>query len=320
MRCTRELAVFASWIGLLAFLTSCTSSVKAQVNFGDLSGGCDPTLSPSDQCGGHGVCESLTRTCTCAEFWSEKADFISAQDCPTSTIAIYVLWGINILEIVWVLYSTAYVLLARAENYLEQRRVKRDYSLWKNKGLIAVMIYFLFGLPSHLTMAILHMVDPVTRIGFDVFPTILFLFGKAGLYMSSIFLQGPIIAAVLHGQPQSKGLVRLNYCLNVAVSSASIIVGTFAFITYDHYQGNIPKQIEIMRAYYFAQAATLLANGMQAYLVKKWVFAALDTARALVSSGDKTEHLKRKVGNLQGQIIKQGIIQGLVCMFYPIPS
>ena len=193
--------------------------------------------------------------------------------------------------------------------------MKKDYSLWKNKGLIAVLIYFLLGIPSHLTMAILHMVNPLTRVGFDLFPTVLFILGKAGLYLSSIFLQGPIIAAVLRGQDKSKELVRLNYILNIAVSSASLIVGSFAFITFDYFQGNIPKQIEIMRAYYYAQAATLIANGLQAYLIKRWVFQALDTARALVSSGDKTEHLKSKVGNLQGQIIKQGILQGIICRF-----
>ena len=298
----------------LSLVVTCTiQSVDAQLNLNNLSGGCDPLVDASQQCGGHGRCESLHQTCTCDDLWSQKSDFVDSQDCPTSVVAMYVLWGVNILEILWVLYSTAYVLVARAENYFEQRRLKRDYGLWKNKGLIAVLIYFLIGLPSHLIMAILHMVDPLTRVGFDTFPTILFFLGKVGLYLSSIFLQGPLIAAVLHGQPEHKGLVRLNYGLNIAVSCASILVGSFAFITLDHFQSNLPKQIEIMRAYYYTQAATLLVNGIQAFLVKKWVFAALDTAKALVSSGDKTEHLKRKVGNLQGQIIKQGIIQGIIC-------
>jgi len=285
-------------------------TVDAQLNFDDMTGGCEP--SAQMQCGGHGACDPVARTCACDEWWSQRSDFVDSQDCPTSLIAIYVLWGLNIAEIIWVLYSTSYVLVARAENYFEQRRLKKDYSLWKNKGLIAVMIYFGVSLPSQLAMAILHMVDPVTRVGFELFPTVLFFFGKVGLYLSSIFLQGPLISAVLHGQPGAKRLVKLNYMLNFGVSTCSIIVGTFAFITFDYFRFNLPKQIEIMRAYYFVQAATLIINGLQAYMVKKWVYKVLDTAKALVSSGDKTESLKRKVGDLQGQIIKQGILQGII--------
>ena len=283
----------------------------AQVNLNDLSGGCDPTLSP--QCGGYGTCDPVNLTCTCVDYWSSKADFIASQDCPTSLIAIYVLWAINIVELIWILYSTSYVLIVRAENFFEQRKLKKDYTLWKNKGLIALLFYFGLGYPTHFIMAVLHMVDPLTRVGFDYFPTVLFFLSKCGLYCASVFLQGPLIAAVLRGQSQFVVLVKINYVINICVSMASLIVGSFAFITLDYYQDNLAKQIEIMRAYYLVQGSTLVLNGIQAFLVKKWVFSALESAKALVSSQDKSETIKRKIGELQGQIMKQGVLQGAIC-------
>jgi hypothetical protein len=301
-------------LGLSVFvLVGTITTVDAQVNELDPLGRCDPNIPLADQCGGRGMCEPSTFTCSCFDLWSKKADFIDSEDCPTSVVAMYILWAINILEILWVLYSTSYVLVARAENFFEQKKLKKDYSLWKNKGLIALIIYFGIGLPSHLAMAILHMVDPLTRVGFDLLPTTLFFFGKIGLYGASIFLQGPLIAAVLKGQAEFKKVVRTNYILNICVSSSSIIVGSFAFITYDYLTSSFTSQVTMMRAYYLVQAATLIINGIQALLIKKWVFGALESARALVSSQDKTESIKRKVGDLQGQIIKQGLLQGVVC-------
>lgn len=157
-------------------------------------GGCDQNNSYS--CSNNGICLANS-TCLCNEFWSQHADFVNVQDCPTSVIGIYILWGFSILEILWIIYSTAYVLVARAENFFEQKKKNSVYSLWKNKGLMfvalifsyfddyflstnktrfisAVILYFGICLPSHTIMCIIKMINPVSRIGFDIFPTILF--------------------------------------------------------------------------------------------------------------------------------------------------
>ena len=162
-------------------------------------------------------------------------------------------------------------------------------------------------------MAVLHMVDPEVRVGFEIFPTILFFLAKSGLYFASIFLQGPLLATVLRGNDAVKHVVKNNYILNFLVSAGSITVGGFAFITMMHFRNDLTTQISIMRAYYFCQAGCLLFNSAQAYFVKKSVFKTLDKAQAIVSSSDKTESIKRKIGDLQKTVIKQGFIQGAIC-------
>ena len=102
-------------------------------------GGCDQNNSYS--CSNNGICLANS-TCLCNEFWSQHADFVNVQDCPTSVIGMYILWGFSILEILWIIYSTAYVLVARAENFFEQKKKNSDYSLWKNKGLMFVALIF----------------------------------------------------------------------------------------------------------------------------------------------------------------------------------
>jgi len=204
------------------------------------------------------------------------------------------------------------VLIARTENFFEQRKFKKDYTLWKNKGLIAVAIYFGVSLPCQLIMAILHMIDPLTRVAFDTFPTMLFFLAKCGLYGANIFIQGPLIETVLKGHHELKDLIRLNYAFGFCISVCSIVVGSFAFITYDYYEDNLPEQIMVMRAYYYVQALALIINGAQAYMVKRWVFQALDAAQAIVSSQDKTRMIKQKIGSYQGGVIVQGTLQGII--------
>lgn len=88
-------------------------------------------------CGGNGQCNPATLRCECDAWWSTESDFIaSTADCPTSLVGMYVLWGLNLVEIVWVLYTTLYVITARVELFLETRKKNPAATLWKNKGLL----------------------------------------------------------------------------------------------------------------------------------------------------------------------------------------
>ena len=118
----------------LLLLSQLSLFVKADFNFASSSGACDPNITV--QCGGHGTCNPVNLKCTCDDLWSTAADFIESEDCPTSLIGIYILWAINVIEILWVIYGTSYVLVARLENFFEQRKKTQDYTLWKNKGLM----------------------------------------------------------------------------------------------------------------------------------------------------------------------------------------
>lgn len=295
---------------LALILVLCIQAALGAPNL-DLSQGCDNTLPSADQCGGYGNC-TQTQRCVCDKMWSTNSDFVIFEDCATSLVAMYVLWAINIIEICYVLYVTTYIIVARFENFFHQRKTKRDYTLWNNKGLIAVIIYFGLCMPAHLAMALLHMAEPLTRIGFDVIPTILFFLSKCGLYCTSVLVQGPLISAALKGRKEFRGLIRVNYIMSIVVSTISIVIGSMGFVTLDYFQTDRAKQVEIMRAYYYVQAIALFVNGLQAYFVKMYVFKVLDNARLAMSSSDKTEYIKGKIGGFQNQIFKQGCIQGVV--------
>lgn len=163
-------------------------------------------------------------------------------------------------------------------------------------------------------MSIYRLVDPTSAIAFDLFPTILLLTGKIGLYGTSMAVQGPLIAAVLKGNMETKRLVSINYATNFVASFASIVVGVFPFITYGAYQNNVAKQLEIMRAYYYVHAAFLLLNSLQAYAIKRLIFRALDRAsNTLQGTTNKTTTIKKKISEFQNSVINQGALQSVIC-------
>ncbi|KAH9258070.1 hypothetical protein BASA81_003633 [Batrachochytrium salamandrivorans] len=183
--------------------------------------------------------------------------FIPPQIAPTSLVGMYVLWGLNLVEIVWVLYTTLYVITARVELFLETRKKNPTATLWKNKGLL-------------------------------------------------MLVQGPLIHAVLKGNLVTRRLVKINYVCNFFVSAMSILVGALPFVTLGQFVqngGNTADQIAIMRAYYFAQASCLLINAMQALVVKRMIFKALDRVHGVVTSSDnKTAKIKQKLVGFKIQL------------------
>jgi hypothetical protein len=146
---------------------------------------CNPNLAREEQCGGHGRCDPTTLQCTCDDLWSKSTDFISPyEECALSTVGIRILWLASIIEIIAILYQILAIVIIRVEAFLEERKKRKGYTLWKNKGLLSLLVFMTLSMPSQFIMAILHLVDPETRIGFDAFPTVLFFTGKLGLYIA----------------------------------------------------------------------------------------------------------------------------------------
>ena len=242
-------------------------------------------------------------------------DFVSFQACVTSEIIIYVLWSLNILLVAYVVYSSFSVILARFENFFEQRKTKKDYTLWHNKGLIGVIAYFCFSLPFQVAMAILHLVIPTTRIGFDPLPTALFFFAKTGFYVTVIFTTGPMLAVTLKGDPRRKYLVKFGYMMNIFSSSLAIAIGALPIVTLIKFQGNLDEQVLIFRAYLFSQTIAMFITAALSLLVLKKVNRALDSAQGIVVSQEmqkRTQSIKKKIYDLQFNGFKQGIVQGVI--------
>jgi hypothetical protein len=268
-------------------------------------------------CGSYGVsCDA--GKCVCAEFWSTNMDFLNFEYCATNAIAIYILWGLNVVEIFWVLYKSAWVIFARFENFFEQRKTKRNYTLWDNKGLIAVMLEFGISMPAQFIMAILHFVQPDTRIGFDVFPTVLFFVAKLGFYSCVVFVQGPMLAVTLRGEANKGNIVRMGYIANTVSATLSIIIGSLPFITLTIFflPGFELQQLAIMQSYYFCQACAMYANCVLSLGIMKKANELLDRAEHLVSSDvnmkSKNQSIREKINNLQKSAAKQGAIQGSI--------
>jgi len=279
-----------------------------------------------DDCGPNSVSCGTDGQCVCADGWSTDIDFLDVQYCNTSVIAMYVLWALNLVVCFWVLYKSFGIIIARFENFFEQRKTKKNYTLFQNKGLIAVIFSFGISMPSQIIMAILHLVQPTTRIGFDVFPTILFFTAKFGFYIAVLFFQGPMLAVTLRGDPTKRNIVRLGYIANSVSSILAIIIGGLPFITYVSYNGPgfITEQLAVMQAYYFLQTFAMFINLVLAIVIMKKVNAALNRAQDLVSNDEKknknNSSIRQKVNDLQKSSAIQASLQGtLYLLFGAIP-
>jgi len=288
-------------IGAALVALSGAPGVRAQVNLDDVNAGCQP-----GGCSGNGEC--VNGTCVCNPMWSSNADFIIVQDCSLSLIGMYILWSVTLLVCFVVLYKTSWVVIARFENFFQQRKTNKGYSLLKNPGLVAVIMGYTFGIPGVAIMAVLHYIDPAVRVGFDPLATCLFFIAKCGLYGGAMFLQGPLLAAALKGERAFDRLVKFNFRFNILVNSMAIMVGGIPFITLVNFQGNIPKQFEIIRAYYFCQALVLFMQFLESYLVKLRLNFVLKRASNLMST-DKTSSILTKVNAVQNTIIKSAVVQ-----------
>jgi len=265
----------------------------------------------SSDCGEHASCVDLF--CQCDALWSNHADFVETNDCMLSAVGIYLLWTFNLLLICYVLWKTSFIVVARIENFFLQKRLKRGYTLWANKGLIAVLVYFSLCLPAHVILCIAHFADPFMRIGFDVLPTVCFFLTKLGFYIAVIFTQGPFLAATLKGSPQHEWLVRRNYQVTIGFSSVSIFLGGMPFIILNGYQTDVVAQMTILEFYYFVLAGTLGFNAFLAYAIKQMVFRSLNTAARHLASDEKTIEIKKKISALQDGVVIQGSLQ---CVIY----
>ena len=268
-----------------------------------------------EECGPASACD-VTGKCVCDEFWSTDMDFVNFETCATSVIAMYILWALNLALILYVLYKSTTIILLRFENFFEQRKTKRNYTLWQNKGLIAVILEFGISIPAQTAMAILHFVQPAARIGFDLLPTLLFFISKFGFYACIIFVQGPLLAVTLKGDPSKRHIVRMGYISNTVASVLAIIIGGIPFLTYTSYQnpGDEAQQLIVMQSYYFCQTITMCINLCMALMVIKKVNEAFDQAEGLVVSNDKNKHnnIRQKVNDLQKSSAKQAGIQGTI--------
>jgi len=265
-------------------------------------------------CGSYGL-ECVSGQCICQDTWSTNMDWVNFEFCGTNSIAIYILWSLNVLEIIYVFYKSSWVILARIENFFEQRKQKRNYTLWQNKGLIAVLFSFGISQPIQLAMAILHLVDPFTRIGFDLLPSLLFFFAKVGFYCAVIFSQGPMLAVTLRGDPNKQQLVRLGYIANSFSGGVSICAGALAFLTLTQFQSvdDQTQQVQVMQSYYFCQGLIFVFNLALSLLIMRKVREAFERANNLVSDEqNKNSSIRKKVNDLQMSSARQALVQGAI--------
>jgi hypothetical protein len=294
-----------------------------------------PELLTCSDCGGHGSCSPDKTSCLCDAQWSNHTDWVAFPNCASSDIGMLVLWSVNFALCVYVALKCFNVILIRFETFFQQRRTHKDYTLWNNKGLIAVIGYFGISLPAHIAMCITRFIDPSSRIGFDIAPTLFFALGKLGFYMAVLFYQGPMLSVVVGREPKMRQIVVASSVGSAIIQTCVTIIGFFGFITLNPtIQTDVNKQIMVMRAYYFIQAAMLLCNGSMAFYVRFAVTRALTFSSTLTAGGaavtnsggggasapsshvNKAMEIMGKVNDLQGTVIKQGLGQGIIYIVF----
>jgi len=293
-------AALAAFVILVA-----TRSVEGFIDLANPAAVCNDTLGLTCL---YGSC--VEGTCQCDYLWSDNADFVELPDCVTSSIGIWVLWGLNVLGLIWCYYESIGIIVLRFEVFYESRKKNKGYTLFQNKGLLSIIAYFGLSTPPHFIMAILHFIDPDTRIGFDLFPTICFFLNKFGFYLAALIVQGSMFAAALKSDKSQQYLVKTNYIFCSVVFCVSTIVGSLGFITFDWLQSDVGGQIQLMQALYLTQGFALFGQGFGALMIFRKLSHALSRVKDTASG--KSEGIRKKIADLQMETFRQGAVQGTI--------
>lgn len=279
------------------------------------------------ECSSHGSC--INNTCICDDNWSGASDFVNTEslDCQINNYIILGLWILNIVVILYVYISSASIIIARTYNFIEQKKSKIDYNIFKNRGLLAVYVVFSICLPAQLAYSILKVINQNVHIGFDIAPTILFSIAKLGFYLSVTAYQPALLATVLKQEKNVKKLLQFNTIGSASLQSIAIFIGFFPVFFFNQIKNiwNIEQQILLVRSYYIIQAIALYLNAVFAIFISKKVTRILNASASLnynkdTNQSDKMNKLKNRINGVQATIYKQALLQGtiyLVFGFFP---
>lgn len=292
---------------LVALLLLQQSAHATQFNFT-----CDDTMGRFCS---QGQCPIPNAACVCDSMWSTKADFVNIEnDCATSIVGMYVLWSLNLAILAYAYFKSLGVILVRIDVFREIQRTRKGYSIRENKGLIAVLVYFVLSSPFHVVMSIANLVDPELRIGFDLLPSVCFFFAKTWFYTAAGLVQATMLSVALKNDKKQRYLVQGNYAIQILVNGLLVLLGALAFVVYVNFQNDVDAQLQIMQAYYLCQAAGLMFAGTMPFVVMRKINQALAGGKELLDSQkvNKTEEIRKRVNESQMAVVKQSLGQAVV--------
>ena len=253
-----------------------------------------------------------------------SADFLdtSSSDCGVNRYAIVALWIVNMLLVFYVLFKSLVVIEYRVTNFNMQRKTRPDYTLWKNKGLMATMCLFLGTIPCMLTYSVLKFAVPSARVGFNLPLTIVFLVGKVTFYTGVMFYSPSLLATALKSEKSQfmKRVVRFNYMFTGFVQCVSITAGILPFITYargppspTNAENTLDDQLVVLKAYYYSQGAGLGMFGISSLYVNYVIQKQLARAVSLSSDGGgRVQKIRKKIRDVMMTGVKQAVVQSAI--------
>ncbi len=285
------------------------------VNCFDVTGG---------ECSGHGKCignnnnsnpsQGEVSSCLCDDGWSSKCDFIETynKQCPLNLLSIRILWGLNLLLIIFVMTESFEVFLFRTVNYLKLRK-ERGIGIQQNKGLFAVYIYVIISLPAHICLSILKLINPDLHVGFDILTSIFFFLGNVGFYASTSVYQTALFASTFKKEEIKK--VQGLHLYNGIVWLSQMIGALVGFIPLAlalERVNDVGTQQSFIISYFVLRSLSFLGNGLTTGIMVKQITVVLDkSAKTNEVNSSKLLELKAKFIDVQSSAFKIATLLGI---------
>ena len=248
----------------------------------------------------------------------------SLTDCQINTVAIRILWAICLTESILLFLITIRYYLSLYRKHLrvqaEARSRGTKYTLFQNKGLLAVTPYIYVSFPAHTAFAIMKIVNPDATIGSTWLATILWIIFRLAYYLSGYILQPNLLESILKSQKNLAGVLRSNWIaagvhLFFATSAAITAIPVNALGISNPF---FPVEGFISVAVYLLIHS--LGFGMQALQCKYLeitVNKILDQSYHLTKD-ERTKRIRDKLTNVQNSLFKVSIFQFLLYLVFGV--
>ena len=248
----------------------------------------------------------------------------SLTDCQINTDAIRILWAICLAESVLLFVFTLRYYISLYRKHLriqaEARSRGTKYTLFQNKGLLAVTPYIYVSFPAHTAFAIMKIVNPDATIGSSWLATILWIVFRLAYYLSGYIMQPNLLDSILKSQKNLAGVLRSNW----------IAAGTHLFFATTAAITAIPvnalgianpffpvEGLISVAVYLLVHSLTFGFQSLQCKYLEITVNKILDQSY-LLTKDERTKRIRDKLTNVQNAFFKITFFQFFIYFIFGV--
>jgi hypothetical protein len=173
------------------------------------SGNCLESPITLGSCSGNGFCNNES-ICVCSSnLFTGRSDWVNAEgkDCQIVLPIIWAFWAANLLEILAVIIIAFPILLRLWRHHKRVRENQRQkghrYTLRENLGLLSTLPFWLVALPAHTAVAVSKLADRDSRLGLDLFITILWVLSRIFADLSTFSARAALTISTMQSEGAS---------------------------------------------------------------------------------------------------------------------